>query len=127
MRILLDTHILLWFLDDSPELPQKTLSLLKSADEVYASTVNLWEIVVKHSIGKLKISFDVHDLVEIISQSGIEILSIKPEHALKLADLENYHKDPFDRLLISQSMVEPLHLLTSDSLIAQYKGNVIKI
>jgi PIN domain nuclease of toxin-antitoxin system len=127
MRILLDTHILLWFLNDSTELSPKSISLLKEADEVYASTVNIWEIVVKYSIGKLRIKFQVHNLLDIINDSGLKILNIKPEHALKLVDLENYHKDPFDRLLISQSLVEPLHLLTSDSLIAQYKGNVIKI
>ena len=127
MRILLDTHVLLWVLDDSPKLSKKTHSLLLSADQVYASTVNIWEIVVKNSIGKLKTTFIINDLLDIIKDSGIEILNIKPEHAIKLVDLEDYHKDPFDRLLISQSLVEPLHLLTSDSLITRYKGNVIKI
>ena len=95
MRILLDTHILLWFLNDSTELSPETISLLKEADEVYASTVNIWEIVVKYSIGKLKIEFQVSKLLEIINESGLKILNIKPEHVLKLPDLENFHKVSF--------------------------------
>lgn len=127
MRILLDTHILIWILDESPELSQKTISLIKSADEVYASTVNIWEIVVKHSMGKLVLDFKIEDLFNVITYSGIEILNIKPEHALKLADLEDIHKDPFDRMLIAQSIIEPLHLITTDSKVTQYKGNIIEV
>lgn len=127
MRILLDTHILIWILDESPELSQKTISLIKSADEVYASTVNIWEIVVKHSMGKLVLDFKIEDLLNVITYSGIEILNIKPEHALKLADLEDIHEDPFDRMLIAQSIVEPLHLFTTDSKVTQYKGNIIEV
>lgn len=127
MRILLDTHILIWILDESPELSQKTISLIKSADEVHASTVNIWEIVVKHSMGRLVLDFKIEDLLNVITYSGIEILNIKPEHALKLADLEDIHKDPFDRMLIAQSIIEPLHLITTDSKVTQYKGNIIEV
>ena len=127
MNLLLDTHILIWFLSSSPQLTKKTIATLQSAEKVYASTVNIWEIVLKHSIGKLEIEFEIHDLLNIIDESGFDILSIKPEHAIKLTDLPDYHSDPFDRMLISQSLAEPLHLLTSDSKIGQYKGNVILV
>ncbi len=125
MRLLLDTHILLWCLEDSESLPNQARQLVLSADEVYASAVNIWEIVIKLSIGKLSLDFDVYDLQEAVASSGFEILDIKPEHAIKLMDLENYHKDPFDRMLVAQSLVEPLHLVTSDSVISQYPASII--
>ena len=67
------------------------------------------------------------NIIESIRSSGFLMLDIKIEHVLKLMDLENHHKDPFDRMLISQSIVEPLHLITCDSQIAQYNANVIKV
>lgn len=127
MKLLLDTHILLWCLEGSDDLPDKARQLVLSADEVYASTVNIWEIIIKQSIGKLDIKIDVHDLIDVIAQSGFDILHIKPNHAIKLVDLEDYHRDPFDRMLISQSLVEPLHLVTSDSIVSRYNANIIKV
>ena len=127
MRILLDTHILLWCLEGSHSLPIRAEELIQSADEVYASTVNIWEMIIKQSIGKLTLKMDINDLVSVIKQSGFELLSIKPEHAIKLADLEDYHRDPFDRMLIAQSLVEPLHLVTGDAMVAKYKANIIKV
>jgi len=127
MKLLLDTHILLRCLEGSKNLTNKTRQLVSSADEVYASTVNIWEIIIKQSIGKLDIKIDIHDLIDVIYQSGFEVLHIKPEHAIKLVDLEDFHKDPFDRMLISQSLVEPLHLVTSDSVVARYNTNIIKV
>ncbi len=70
---------------------------------------------------------DVHGLKEVIDQSGFEILHIKPDHAIKLIDLEDYHGDPFDRMLIAQSLVEPLHLVTCDSIMAKYNANIIRV
>lgn len=127
MQILLDTHILIWFFEDNPEHIKKILMILESADRVYASTINVWEIVLKQSIGKLELNFQVIDLLDKIKESGFDILNIKPEHAIKLADLEDYHNDPFDRMLLAQSLAEPLHLLTADEKIAKYTGNIIMI
>ena len=76
--------------------------MVLSADEVYASTVNIWEII-------------------------INLLHIKHDHAIKLIDLEDYHGDQFDRMLIAQSLVEPLHLVTCDSLVAKYNANIIRV
>lgn len=127
MRLLLDTHILLWCLAESEDLPTKARQLVYSADEVYASTVNIWEIVVKRSIGKLELAFDIQDLVEVAVDSGFEMLDIQPDHALKLMDLEDYHRDPFDRMLIAQSLVEPLRLVTCDAIVAKYNATIIKV
>ncbi len=125
MRVLLDTHLLLWCLEKSEKLPDQAYQIILTADEVYASTANIWEIIIKISIGKLKVQAKPQDMIQTIADSGFEMLSIKPEHALKLAELEDIHRDPFDRILIAQSMVEPLHLLTCDSAIAKYGGNII--
>ena len=127
MRLLLDTHILIWCLEESNDLPLKIRQLILSADEVYASTVNIWEIVIKRSIGKLNMEIDDNDLIKVISESGFEMLHIKPEHVIKIMALENYHRDPFDRMLIAQSLVEPLLLVTCDSVVAKYGGNMIKV
>jgi PIN domain nuclease of toxin-antitoxin system len=127
MRVLLDTHILLWCLEESDKLPDKARDLLLSADIVFASTVNLWEIMIKQSIGRLELKIDMHDIIQVIEQSGFSILPIKPNHAVKLVDLEEFHRDPFDRMLIAQSLVEPLHLLTCDTIVAKYKGNIVKV
>jgi len=127
VRLLLDTHILLWCLQDDDNLPDQARQLILSADAVYASAANIWEIIIKTSTGKLKIETDPPDLVQAIVDSGFEMICIKPEHALKLMDLEDFHRDPFDRILIAQSLVEPLHLVTCDSVVAQYGGNVVPV
>ncbi|MFQ5652985.1 MAG: type II toxin-antitoxin system VapC family toxin [bacterium] len=127
MRLLLDTHILLWCLDGDENLPEKARQIILSADAVYVSAANIWEIIIKQSTGKLKIQTDPQDLVQTMTDSGFEMLSIKPEHALKLVDLQDIHRDPFDRILIAQSLVEPLHLVTCDSVVAQYGGNTIRV
>ncbi len=127
MRLLLDTHILLWCLEGGEKLSRAARQTISSADEVYASAANIWEIVIKTSTGKLEIDVEPQKLVQSITASGFEMLSIKPEHALKLADLDNYHRDPFDRILIAQSLVEPLHLVTRDSVVAKYGGNIIQV
>ncbi|KAA3619651.1 MAG: type II toxin-antitoxin system VapC family toxin [Calditrichaeota bacterium] len=127
MRLLLDTHILIWCLGESKELPASARTLISSADEVFASTANIWEIVIKKSIGKLDLQFNPQDLLPAIEESGFEMLSIKPEHTIKLMDLEDHHRDPFDRILIAQSLVEPLHLVTCDSMVRRYSANIIEV
>ncbi len=127
MRLLLDTRILLWCLEGEEKLPDQAHTIISSADEVYASAANIWEIIIKTSTGKLKIETDPQGMVQAIADSGFQMLSIKPEHALKLMHLQDFHRDPFDRILIAQSLVEPLHLVTCDSVVAKYNGNIIKV
>ncbi len=127
MRLLLDTHILLWCLEGDANLPERARELILSADETYASSANLWEIVIKISLGKLKIDTDLQDMLHAIRDSGFELLAIRPEHVLKLPDLPELHRDPFDRILIAQSLVEPLHLVTCDTVMAKYGGNIVRV
>jgi len=127
MRILLDTHILIWCLTANPAMSQKAIDIINGADKVYVSVANIWEIVIKQSVGKLKIDITGYELLEAIKNSGFEFLDIKPQHAIKLLSLEDHHRDPFDRMLIAQSLTEPLHLLTIDDKVAQYHGNIIKL
>lgn len=124
MRILLDTHILLWWLRDDRRLTRAIEQLISNAEnDVYVSAVNAWEIAIKKSIGRLKI--DVSNLQEVIIDSGLEILPITLRHTLGVSKLPNYHNDPFDRLLVAQSIEEPLRLLTHDAQLGNYGDHVI--
>ena len=125
MRILLDTHIYLWWLDDSPLLSPTARKIIESAAIVHVSAASIWEAVIKIGLGKLEA--DPADLVAGIRESGFEPLPITPEHTLALMGLADHHKDPFDRILIAQSLTEPLRLLSGDSLLSQYSELVIKV
>ncbi len=118
MRILLDTHIYLWWLEDHIKLSSKARELIQSADEVYVSSASIWEAAIKISIGKLEA--DVSALAQHISLNGFIELPVSAKHAVQIAQLPNHHRDPFDRMLIAQAMTEPLRLLSADSQVAQY-------
>lgn len=117
-QYLLDTHILLWWLSGDKKLGKKKTDLIaKSTNHILVSTVSIWEIVIKKSLGKLKIP---GNLKEIIYESEFEILSITPDHVLYLENLPAIHNDPFDRLLISQSICEDMIFVTADKIIPKY-------
>jgi PIN domain nuclease of toxin-antitoxin system len=118
MRLLLDTHLLLWVVTDSPKLTAARRAAIEGADEVYVSAASLWEIAIKVGLGKLPI--DMTRLVATVEASGFLELYVTAEHAARVAQLPHHHRDPFDRLLIAQAMTEPLVLLTADAQLAQY-------
>lgn len=118
MRLLLDTQIYLWFLVDSPRLPDSVKAQIAGASDVYISAASIWESCIKIGIGKLDAI--PHELVEGIQGSGFEELPIAAEHAAAVADLPPHHRDPFDRLLVAQAMAGPLTLLSSDAILGQY-------
>ena len=118
MRILLDTHIYLWWLEDHIKLSSKARELIQSADEVYVSSASIWEAAIKISIGKLEA--DVSALAQQISLNGFIELPVSSKHAVQIAQLPNHHRDPFDRMLVAQAMTEPLRLLSADTQVAQY-------
>ncbi|MDD5057915.1 MAG: type II toxin-antitoxin system VapC family toxin [Sideroxydans sp.] len=127
MRLLLDTHLALWWLIDSQRVPAEVRELVESAtDPVAISRASLWEMAIKISIGKLKI--DLPRFVKMAEASGFDWLDIKTEHLLTVATLPNFedHRDPFDRLLVAQSLTEPLVLLTSDAKLARY-GSTVRV
>lgn len=118
MRLLLDTHIFLWYLAASRKLPKSVSNRIGAADVVFISAASIWEASIKIRQGRLKASAD--DLVAGIASSGFIELPITARHSALAASLPEYHRDPFDRMLIAQAMAEPLRLLTADELLRRY-------
>ena len=122
MRLLVDTHILLWALSDDPRLNPKDRSVLLYAQETIVSAASIWEISIKRALGKLKAS---ENLLEHVKAAGYLPLSITWVHAEIAGALSPHHADPFDRLLIAQAQCEGITILTQDSIFRRYKVNVI--
>lgn len=126
MSYLIDTQILIWLFIAPQQLPLKVLKILKNTEnDIFVSNVSIWEIAIKSSIGKLNLPFELKNIVQEISEMSILILDISTEHLIKVADLPFHHKDPFDRLLISQSLVENISLISADGNFKQYDINLI--
>ncbi len=123
MKLLLDTHILLWALNDSTELSEAHRELIGSEHNiVFVSRISSWEIVIKAGLGKLSIP---NDLFESIETFGYEYLELNDVHLKHYLTLPLLHRDPFDRMLVTQAQVENLTLLSVDSKIKQYEVGVI--
>ena len=127
-RLLLDTHLLLWWLSGNPQLPQAVVERVQAPEaEVFVSQASLWEMAIKVSIGRLQV--DLPELERQVPLQGFRWLPISNAHVLAVADLETdgVHRDPFDRLLVCQSRVEPMLLLTVDRQLRSYGTTVIVI
>lgn len=118
MKLLLDTQIYLWILNDSPRLSQRAREIILAADQVLVSAATIWEAAIKIALGKLRV--DPALLVAEIARSGFIELPILARHAAAVSALPMHHKDPFDRLLIAQALTEPARLLTADSVLQSY-------
>jgi PIN domain nuclease of toxin-antitoxin system len=128
MRVLLDTHIALWLLTDSPKLSEKARALIISAgDQVYVSAVSIWEISIKHRLLPTKMPISGQMAKVRFAAAGLQFLPISAEHAAQVDTLDLHHRDPFDRILIAQSRCEPLHLLTRDAQLAIYSELVVLV
>ncbi|MBW1596395.1 type II toxin-antitoxin system VapC family toxin [Streptomyces sp. JJ38] len=124
MRLLLDTHIVLWWLEDSPELSGEVKDLLEVEPHVYVSAVTPWEIAIKQSLGKL---VGPDDLAERVRDSQFRSLPITAGHGVRAGRLPGHHRDPFDRVLIAQAQVEGLILVTRDKWMPQYDVQVMAV
>ncbi len=122
MRLLLDTHVYLWWLRDDRKLSAHARKTITDADEVFVSSASIWEASIKSAIGKL--DADVDALVAEIARSGFQELPVTAKHAARTAALSNIHRDPFDRMLIAQALCEPLRLLTVDAKLREYSDLV---
>lgn len=125
-RLLLDTHLVLWWLNDDPRLPAEVLERVQEPEaEVFVSQASLWEMAIKVSIGRLGV--DLPELERQVPLQGFRWLQVNNAHLLAVAELESggVHRDPFDRLLVCQSRVEPMLLLTVDSQLRRYGATVI--
>ena len=125
MRLLLDTHVLLWAVGMSARLSTATRQMLETPDnEVYYSAANLWEIAIKSRLRRTDFQVDPEPLLAALPAMDFTELPITACHAAAVARLPPLHRDPFDRLLIAQSQVEPMILLTNDELLVQYGASV---
>lgn len=123
MKILVDTHIFLWMLSYPEKLNEKRRYDLQSpANEVFLSAMSIAELMIKRSIGKIDFEFNP---LEIAQEVGLEILDFSGADALALGALPFYHKDPFDRMLIAQSLVNQFFLMSDDSKFLQYDCKII--
>ncbi len=121
MRILIDTHILIWHLEGNVSLfPEYRTLIADTANQILVSMASLWEIGIKTSVKKLSLSKPLETIFDEIENSTSSILPIKPEHILRLSKLPFHHRDPFDRLIISQALVEIVPVITSDNLFNEY-------
>lgn len=118
MRLLLDTHVVLWAMQDSRSLSVTARSHLRKAEAVFVSAASLWEISIKADLGKLDVN--VAHLEEMLAEAGFQQLPVSWSHALKLRSLPPLHRDPFDRMLVAQALCEPLRLLTHDETLTRY-------
>jgi PIN domain nuclease of toxin-antitoxin system len=122
VRILLDTHLMLWAMQGSKHLSVPARKQMRAAEAVYVSAASLWEIAIKAGLGKLTVDSDV--LEEKLGEAGFLPLPISWEHTVQVRKLPMHHRDPFDRMLIAQAVSEPLHLLTHDSALRAYSDLV---
>ena len=127
MRLLLDTHTFMWW-DSAPDkIPKETFTLLKQPkNELLLSLVSVWEMQIKVQLGKLTLRNDLKDIVQQQQTiNGIELLPVSLAHVLDIDELLYHHKDPFDRLLIAQSRVESVSLVSGDRIFQQYDCTVV--
>jgi PIN domain nuclease of toxin-antitoxin system len=125
MRILLDSHILLWVLAGSKRVESVKSIIMSNDNDVYVSAATWWELAIKIGLGKL--DYELSELRAAAKESGFIELPITGDHTQALQQLPPVHKDPFDRLLVCQAIVEPMKLLTADSKLAPYSELVWKI
>jgi PIN domain nuclease of toxin-antitoxin system len=125
VRLLLDTNIVIRLRQDDRRIDSKTRRIIEDATAVYVSAASIWEIAIKASARKLDI--DIGRVEVGLLAAGIEPLPITWTHARRSYDIAAAHPDPFDRLLLAQAICEPLHLLTSDSQLAQYSELVVTV
>jgi len=120
VRLLLDTHALLWWLLDSPRLPETwRVALASPASEVHVSAASIWEIAIKRSLGKLELPLE-EDIATLPERCGFEALPCTAAHAARTEALPAHHRDPFDRMLVAQSLCEQLALVSLDPEIQRY-------
>lgn len=126
MKVLVDTHLVLWALLDSPKLPvQARIWLQDPTKRKYVSAAAIWEVAIKHAKWPQEMPVSGETLLQLIRRAGFELLPIDPAHAAAVDGLPNHHNDPFDRILVAQAQTEGMTLLTADSKLAAYGRAVV--
>jgi PIN domain nuclease of toxin-antitoxin system len=120
--VLVDTHTLLWWLADAPDLSPTARELIADpVTEPLVSVASVWEIAIKRRLGKLEVP---EELIEVIETEGFRWLAIDPSHAWAVTELPDHHRDPFDRLLVAQAIAERTPIVTADPRFASYGVDV---
>lgn len=120
---LIDTHILLWWLQDDDQLSEDHKALISNPSiDIYVSAASIWEVTIKKSLKKLSAP---NNFLEIVKSNHFKLLPITPSHAWEVLELPAYHSDPFDRLLIAQAIVEKMPIITHDKHFKKYPVNLI--
>lgn len=128
MNLLLDTHVALWAITDSPKLAKRAREMIEPPrSSVWISAATIWEVAIKHGLGRGDMPVSSQDALRYFGESGYRLLPIEPEHAAAAEDLPAHHADPFDRILVAQALVEPMRLITHDPVVARYSDTVIEI
>lgn len=127
MRALLDTHAFLWWTTDSPRLSDRAREVIADGrNELFFSAASGWEIAIKAGLGRLEVPEDLGRFMsEQLSRNAFEVLPVHLSHALRVHALPDHHRDPFDRLLVAQSLLEELPILSADPRIAFYPVEVV--
>lgn len=126
MNLLLDTHLLLWICFDPSKVPSDVVTLVNGDDELFFSAASIWEIGIKHSLGRPDFPYDPRAVRKLLVDAGYQELGIVSDHGIAAAGLPVVpgHKDPFDRVLIAQALVEGMTLLTSDAALTAYSAPI---
>lgn len=127
MKFLLDTHIFLWFVNDNPKLSDRLKDIIEDESNIiYLSMASLWEMSIKYNLSKLNLEPNYDEFIESeVVASNLNLLNIKLAHLKTNAILPFHHRDPFDRLIISQSIVEKIPIISVDSVFSQYSVSLI--
>lgn len=126
MNVLVDTHAAIWFITDDKKLPEFAKQIIQDyQNNCFVSIATLWEMGIKHSLGKLKLETELEKIFEFFPESGFLFLPITPEHILTNVSLPFHHRDPFDRLIVAQAKREGYSLLSKDSEFEKYDVNLI--
>ena len=133
MKVILDTHILLWALGEDPRLSQEAKGIILNQDnDIYYSAVSIWEIAIKHLLRPEQIGFSPEQIVDLSEKAGFLQVTLKDHQTFMLSTLKRkegapVHKDPFDRILIAQAKAENMLLLTHDSLLKDYEEACVRM
>jgi PIN domain nuclease of toxin-antitoxin system len=128
MKLLFDTHLLIWTAAGSNQMPKRALTLLNNSNnEIFFSSASLWEISIKAARGSRGFEVDPRLLFRNLLDNGFTEISVTSRHGIAVVGLPSIHKDPFDRLLVAQAITEGITLLTSDATVAKYPGPIQKV
>ena len=128
MKLLLDTHLLLWAAGEPDRLSVRARALMEDQDNALVfSAASLWEITIKAGLGRADFQIDPHLLRRGLIENGYEELPVTGQHAIAVGQLPDVHRDPFDRILVAQATVEGLLLLTHDPLVQAYPGPITAV